>query len=946
MASTTVATKIYPNNNVSSTKAAEIYREDNGRIYYVCFHCGFDSDNIGDILIHIDIHFSSRNDVQTDEHLNLVDIKFELDEDSHDVVDSTQLEQVFIDCGTKPLLIKEQCLQMDSSSVVVLPDQPALSLTADNFTDMEGLFEWKCLHCHCSFKKCAKLKQHLIKHKDDAVLREIHGTTNTEKIVMTRAHYSFKCTLCTSEFYDSISSEQHLQDSHAAPPPVKCRTCCEKFSTTEVLKEHMATVHTNAEKEATMIVLPAEPNQRKEIPADASDKNTLCTFCDKTFPGTLKLMQHIFGHFKLKIFSCLECPTKFQLMATFNKHMMKKHSLKRVYKFECRLCDDNVDHLNLFQFVSHVFTHHLDDGDRNNSDLDTAFNYHCRFCYEHFNKWNDARAHLEIHAKDELPRGLPSSALIKTDRRFTERSESGSYRSEFLYNCSSCISTLCGSYEARKHWYTEHGTAKHVTNKYCITEHKPSSNPVYYRILTAKETPAKGFFKCFDCDGSFKTLINLMRHRLMHFNIKPYSCTICSQGFGSISIVNQHMTMEHEGYQHLCGKLICKFCKAEFTEDTDFITHNFNVHLYENFIIDENFDELFKYECMYCSEITMERDLMDQHLQSHMDEVIPGKTNTGSCSDESSINMLRHNAQCMYICLRCPKKFRLPSVASNHAKLAHKVAKHEDSKKPETPNRDSHCNLCNITFLTWRSLINHRAKLHAETIVRRPETVKRKYNKNIGQAAKRKRRTPEGNHCNVCNATFLNNRSMINHRAKRHPETVQTRNRHPLYTCTFCGKTFGERSNFTKHIETHAKLCSYTCDICNKTYRLKNSLQTHMLIHTNEKNFVCEECGKNFYTTSKLNLHKQVHENLTFQCEKCDKKFYTRNNFSKHKKTHLDNVRKKCEVCGNTFKSAVSLRIHMLLHDDRKKYNCRYCQMTFAQSSGRRGHEKTRHGFV
>lgn len=927
----------YPTKTVSSSKAAEIYREDSGKIYYVCFHCGFDSDNITDILVHIDIHFTTQNEVQSDD---LVDVKCELiDQDSHDVVDPAQLEQIFIDCGTIPICTNERRFKMDTFSDVFLPEQHKLPVTEENFKNMEGIFEWKCLHCQSLFKKCTNLKQHLIKHKsNDPVLRVIKRASNNEKAVTTKAHYSFKCTLCSSEFYDSLSSEQHLKDFHAAPAPIKCITCCETFCSTEMLTEHMSTIHSNST--TTEEVLPTETKKRNEIPAEAKTKQCLCILCNKTFIGTLEFMQHTFGHFNLKPFSCPECPSKFQLIKTFNGHMKAKHHLRTEYNFLCRFCNDNVDYNNLFEFVTHAFTHHLDDRDRNNSNLpnlDATFYYHCRFCFEKFDKCSDASAHLKKnHAEDELPKGPPSAAMI-SGRILTERAKSGSHRSEFLHNCRNCLNTLCGSYEARKHSITEHGKFEHVTEKRWVTE--LYSKPVTYRILPPKDSPDKGIFKCSDCGSSFDTKIHLMRHRLMHFNVKPYQCTICSQSFSSSSQITRHMAKEHDMNEH--RQMICRFCSAEFAEDNEFITHNFDHHLYESFNIGENLDTMCKYECLYCSDVILERDLLDQHLQAHEGEVLP-ETNgvQDTDSDESAVNKLRHNVEFMYVCLHCPKKFRLPFVARTHSKFTHKVESHEQ------PIKDTHCDLCDITFLAWRSLINHRAQLHPELITNRRKPQSH-HKKNVCQTTKKKtRRTPEGNNCNVCNITFLNNRSMINHRTKRHPETVVMPKNRPIYNCKFCGNTFRERSNFNSHMETHVKRHSFTCDICNKTYRLKNSLQTHMLIHTKEKNFVCEECGKNFYTTSKLNLHKQVHENLTLQCEKCDKVFYTRNNFSKHQKTHIDNVRKKCELCDNTFKSSVSLRVHMFLHDSTKKYACRYCEQTFAQSSGRRGHEKSRHGFV
>ncbi|XP_037044293.1 zinc finger protein 91-like isoform X2 [Bradysia coprophila] len=924
-----------------SSKAAEIYRLEGGRICYLCFHCGFDSDSIKDILAHIEIHFTSQNPIGTDEQPEFAVIKCEpFDEDSHP--DPNQLEQVFVDCDIKQISDKEKCEEMDDTYSAAEIPQPLLG-PDDNSTYLECLFEWKCLHCHSFFKKCSKLLQHLTqKHRNDPVMSVIDGT-NTIK-----AHYTLKCTLCSSEFYDSHSSEQHLKDFHPASPPVKCFSCCEKFHSAESLKHHTATVHGSTDKDDAGTVQSPESIQPKETSTQKMSKHSICTFCDKTITGRIEFMQHTFGHFSLKIFSCTECPTNFQRLNTFNAHMKKVHNRRVGPKLSCRFC--NVDHNSLLGFMTHSFMMHLDDGDRNNSIMDTAFDYQCRFCFQQFNKWTDVRAHLkDDHVHDELPNELPS-AVIATGRTFTERARSRTNRSESLYNCLSCTTTLCGSYEARKHEITEHK----ATLKPVEYAQVPLSNPIHYRIIFM---PEKKNFKCFDCDKSFETEIYLMRHRLTHFNVQPYSCTICAQTFSSSGNATRHITKEHNAFtetEYQCRSLTCRFCKIDFNDDNSFIAHSFKEHLYENFKLDENLDEMCKYQCLYCNEIIMGHLCMDQHLQTHAGEAALPETNSQDMGpEESSINELRHNSEFKYLCLQCPLKFRLPFVAKTHAKFAHKAEDHEKksaddgTKAASVTERSTHCLTCNTTFMTWRSMINHSAKVHPETIVRNP-----KYKKKVGQQAisittkKKKRRSPEGNNCNICHMTFLSNRSMINHRTKRHPETVVSSENHPLHTCSICDRTFRERSNFNKHIQTHTKIPSYSCNICDKSYRLKNSLDTHLLTHTNEKNFVCEECGKSFYTTSKLNFHKQVHENLTLQCDKCDKVFYTRNNFSKHQKTHTDNVRKKCKICSNTFKSAVSLRVHMALHDDKKKYSCRYCDMTFAQSSGRRGHERSRHGFV
>lgn len=763
-------TNIITTNEISS-KAAEIYRKESGGIYYVCYHCGIHLNNIADTLAHIEFHFSTTNDIKIDqEPLDIVDIKCELLDDAQEVVDASQLEQIFIDCSNKSILMNEQqCVKTDASnndSEETVPQ--TLAMTRENYEYIEGHYKLKCLYCFSMFKKFTKLEQHLIKHTNDPLPNVTNGLT-------TKAQYSFQCIACPLEFYDSSSSRQHVKDFHN-PQPNKCIPCGRKFVSTQLLKDHMCTAHTKGD-------LTAETNKHKEGEVNSkallSQYNTyLCILCDQSFTGTLNLMEHTFVHFNLKVFSCLQCPAHFQRLATFNNHMNKKHSLnmdQEVYNIRCRFCSEKMD--NLFEFVTHSFTHHLDEGDRNNSDLDSSFNYDCRFCFKNFTKWKDSHLHLKEHSKDELPKGLPPALPAMNSRCFSERAKSGMHRSELLYNCFDCTKTLCGSFEARNHLTTEH---KHsASNRNDTIQYNTISKSIW----------------CYDCDNVFNSQFDLMKHRLMHFNVRPYTCTVCSKTFS----VSRNATLHMIKFHHVkpdanYSQLDCHYCQAQFTGEVDFITHMFNDHLYVNFNINEDLDGQCKYECIYCKKVVTERNLMDQHLDIHKSETI-AVVDTGRTSDESSLNALRHKVEFMYRCVHCSKRFRLPHPASEHAKYKHKtenLERRQKNKKPTT--RDSHCNLCNITFLTWRSMLNHRAKLH-------PETHKKDRYKN-----------------------------------------------RPTYYCSTCGKAYQDRGNLNQHEETHARLQSYTCDICDKSYRTKNYIRIHLLSHFGQKNFVCDQCGRSFYS--------------------------------------------------------------------------------------------------
>lgn len=870
----------HSSNKISSTKAAEIYRKDCGGIYYVCFHCGIQFASIAETLIHIDSHFSSHSDTKADqEPMDIVDIKCELlDNVTEEVIDPAQLEQIFVDCSKSAAVI-------NTATYTVIPIQQTSVTPKENYSDLEGNFEWRCLYCSSIWTKFARLKQHLRKHCKDPLPSVMPvSSENTKYSPPTRQQYSLKCTVCSSEFLDSTKSRQHVKDCHAAKS-IKCIPCGKHFVSVQLLQEHMSTVHINGDTNEDRINDNCKESEHSEEPQTntkallSQDNTFLCILCNRTFNGTLNLMQHTFVHFNLKNFSCIQCPAKYRRMATLRDHMIKKHATdidEHIFNVQCRFCNEKVE--NLFEFVTHTFTNHLDEGDINNSDLDGTFNYDCRFCFTNFTKWNDACPHSDVHVKEELPQCIPVD--VGTERDFSERAKSGSYRSEFLYNCIKCTKTLCGSFEARNHWITEHKSAV-----------KSQLNP---NELLKKRT-GKEALKCHDCDEVFCTQFNLMKHRLMHFKVQPYRCPICAKRFSVSRNVTIHLTKVHNAKpdENYC-QLDCHYCKAEFTEEIHFITHMYNEHLYINFNIDQNLDGRCRYECLYCKEIITQRSQMSQHLlDNHQNETVPETEVTDTTIAESSMNSLRHTVEFMYCCTYCPKKFRLPHTANEHVKYKHKIEKKPAQKREKIAKppvtRDTHCSLCNITFLTWRSMLNHRTKRHPET-----------------------------------------------HNKDRY------KNR-PTYYCSTCGKEYRDKGNLNQHEETHTRSQSYTCDLCGKSYRTKNYIQLHLLSHRNEKNFVCDQCGRSFYCVSKLNTHTQIHQNLKLQCDMCDKVFFTRYNLSKHKKTHTNETRRKCKLCDNYFKSAESYRTHMLLHTGVKKYACRYCDMTFAQSSGRRGHEKMKH---
>ena len=85
---------------------------------------------------------------------------------------------------------------------------------------------------------------------------------------------------------------------------------------------------------------------------------------------------------------------------------------------------------------------------------------------------------------------------------------------------------------------------------------------------------------------------------------------------------------------------------------------------------------------------------------------------------------------------------------------------------------------------------------------------------------------------NVQNAKASSNSSLVQIQTNDETEVKSKINElmlkeNGILSCQVCGKTGNDKSNMTRHVETHLDGLSYPCQICGKTFRFKNSLNVH-----------------------------------------------------------------------------------------------------------------------
>ncbi|CAH1775452.1 unnamed protein product [Owenia fusiformis] len=127
----------------------------------------------------------------------------------------------------------------------------------------------------------------------------------------------------------------------------------------------------------------------------------------------------------------------------------------------------------------------------------------------------------------------------------------------------------------------------------------------------------------------------------------------------------------------------------------------------------------------------------------------------------------------------------------------------------------------------------------------------------------------------------------------RKPRTCVSKDK-TAFKCTYCGKRFTNRANFTNHIRVHSGERPYSCNICQKTFAQSATLKTHARTHTGEKPFSCEFCRRGFSDYSTYSKHVRTHTgDKPYKCDTCPAAFAQSGNLNRHQKIHLKgNTRK------------------------------------------------------
>lgn len=192
--------------------------------------------------------------------------------------------------------------------------------------------------------------------------------------------------------------------------------------------------------------------------------------------------------------------------------------------------------------------------------------------------------------------------------------------------------------------------------------------------------------------------------------------------------------------------------------------------------------------------------------------------------------------------------------------------------------------------------------------------------------------------------------------------------------CSECGKAFGKKHLFERHMLLHSREKPFVCSECGKAYLLKRSLNAHMVIHSGERPFVCEVCSKTFNRIENLRRHEMIHTgDRPYTCEECGRSFNQRFHLTDHRvskhtpkllpgvaagKKQINQMKKNaepriisdcgtvlyvCSECGKAFSQKQYLDNHLMKHTKERPFICKVCGLGTKHKHSLKRHMQSRH---
>nr|CAD7430044.1 unnamed protein product [Timema monikensis] len=820
-----------------------------------------------------------------------------------------------------------------------------------------------CHICGKAFKTKASLYVHNVFHKDVFPFSCSHCDKRYRRRQQLKVHLSLHtgekphtCSLCGRSFRLRKTLKRHAT-THTNDRPFQCSICGQQFAQERYLKNHGKThaLHPN-ERGCFIKHLKACSNVEDNVLASLSKVSKsiqyICSICGKGLSRKFDLERHTLTH--NKTLQCSKCNTTFPGKKSLLTHINTDCS-HDVFVYPCPLCGrlfgrhyDMLRHKKVLHAQTQETRVDIDKLTtlvRQQQDIESARDLV-------FPSNSALKDHSLIHSEERsfvchmCGKAFKSGSCLNSHMRFHER--------KTLYKCPHCGKEFVTRQIMHRHsriHLVEGKTAIHARND--------------HRRIHTGERPCV----CHLCGKAFKTKASLFVHSKFHVDVFPHKCSHCERGFRMRQQLNSHVLLHTGEKPHNC-----QFCSKSFRLSKTLKDHVL-IHINKR-----------SYECAECGKHFAQERYLKNHARSHrvrrallhaplkvshqanvkVNDVPPLLVKTEGeeeqlkelCShcgatflhkSELATHITKDHSVNMFHCEMCDKILKnrksfvvhirahgvslvphLSSTAGFKSCRVQKALSHTLMLGKDLPQTDFVCSVCLKRFKTDISLKKHESLHDAlENVTGDVEVMEEK---------QRQKANPNVLYsCDKCGKRFGMKISFLKH--MRHHTGEKP------YTCHICGKQFTHTGGLYYHLKhVHAGIKNHACDICGRPFALKAALEDHRRIHTGERPFVCHFCGKSFKSKASLYIHNKIHSNsFPHSCTYCDKRFRWRQQLLAHLTTHTGEKNHICDVCGRGFGVKNDLTRHKYCHSEVKPHECTVCGISFGQRRYLRNHLKTRH---
>nr|CEP16114.1 PRDM10/15 [Platynereis dumerilii] len=351
---------------------------------------------------------------------------------------------------------------------------------------------------------------------------------------------------------------------------------------------------------------------------------------------------------------------------------------------------------------------------------------------------------------------------------------------------------------------------------------------------------------CPVCNESFSAKKDLIQHAAIHAKLKnksgakPYKCKKCWKSFGQIERLQKHM-MCHGAEED--KPLQCSKCPKRFMNNSALACH-LKIHsdsqYYDCIMCGEGFDQVgalkkhvlihrdfqAMFPCGYCHRTFKEYSAIRKHIRAFHSEK---KFQCDQCDaaftryDKLKLHALKHSNLREFMCENCGRQFKRRDKLREHVKRMHapgreKMVRPQFRKKfvPKVSPNDYQrfiykCNTCMVGFKRRGMLVNHLAKKHPDT---KPDQVP-ELNLPI-------LKTQRDYFCQYCDKVYKSSSKRKAHIMKQHPGSEVPPN--------IRGKDQEDPNSFmTTYCQMVGSVTAVpqSCTFCHKQYASKAKLLQH-----------------------------------------------------------------------------------------------------------------------